>query len=456
MNNESKLRKTTEQFIEDAKAVHGDKYDYSKAEYIGYNKKLSIVCPQHGKFMQTPESHLRGSGCPKCRTSNRPRLDWNEVLKRFKNVHGDKYDYSKAKYITKDTNIEIICTKHGSFLQTPDTHWRGGNCPECNKEARIGRTNVKRHSGKSHTQESFLAVAKEVHNNFYDYSKVNYTKGTNKIIIICPIHGEFEQTARKHLEGHGCKKCAKQILKNKTAHKTKEWFIEQAKSIHGDKFDYSNLKYTKFTEEAEFECKIHGKFNQLPRVHLLGCGCPKCGVVSGHNLQRKSTEQFIIDAKNIHGDTYDYTLVEYIDAHTPVTIICKEHGEFQQTPTSHINKGRGCPKCTLKSQTKLLNKLIEVFPEESFTWEYTSDWLQGQRIDICLEKYKIGIEYDGKQHFVPVERFGGELALQNQIKSDILKNEKCKDNNFTLFRVKYDYTDEDFEKLCSNIRKIIS
>lgn len=454
LNNVNMAKRTTAEFIELARKIHGDKYDYSKVEYIAYNQKVCIICQQHGEFWQTPEAHLKGKICPKCTVMTRPRLSLDEVLKRFYNAHGNKYDYSKVVYVTKDTDVEIICKKHGSFWQTPDTHWRGGNCPECNKENRKNRIYSKRCEGRVHTTDSFIEVANKLHNNFYDYSKVIYRKGRDKITIICPIHGEFQQTARKHLEGHGCKKCAIEKTKNKTAHRSKTWFINNAKLVHGNKYDYSELKYIDFNTKVELKCELHGLFTQLPRVHLLGCGCPKCGIDSRVKLQSKSTKEFIDQAKLRHGDIYDYSLVEYVNSKTPITIICKQHGPFNQTPYKHLS-GEGCGKCTRKSQYRLLTRLESVFTNEQFTWEYSSNWLGRQRIDICIEKYKIAIEYDGEQHYRAVDHFGGIVGYERTVNRDLLKNKKCKENGFTLFRIRYDYTEKDFNDLCVKIKEII-
>lgn len=158
----------------------------------------------------------------------------------------------------------------------------------------------------------------------------------------------------------------------------------------------------------------------------------------------------------MHGDKYDYSKINYVKGRNKIVIICPEHGEFITTASSHLYSGHGCPKCILKSQTKLLEKLEKVFPEETFQWEYRNEWLGKQRIDICLEKYCIGIEYDGRQHYMPIDYFGGEDAFREQVESDALKNQKCKENGFTLFRLKYDYSDDDFYNICVQIQEIIN
>lgn len=122
------------------------------------------------------------------------KLTQEEVIQRFVAVHGDRYDYSQVRYVNKDTKVEIICPEHGSFFCTPHNHSKGRGCPECAHNAPMD-------------QEKFLAKAREVHGDRYDYSEAMYRRGCDKVVIICPVHGRFEQTANSHLMGHGCKAC---------------------------------------------------------------------------------------------------------------------------------------------------------------------------------------------------------------------------------------------------------
>ena len=123
---------TTEQFIEKAKQIHGNKYDYSKVEYVNNHTKVCIICPEHGEFWQTPNSHLNGNGCSSCKGLK--KLTTKEFIERAKQVHGNKYDYSKTIYVNKRTKVCIICPIHGEFYQTPHNHvYQKQGCPECGK-----------------------------------------------------------------------------------------------------------------------------------------------------------------------------------------------------------------------------------------------------------------------------------------------------------------------------------
>ena len=126
---------TTKEFIKRAIEVHGDKYDYSKTIYENSQTKVKIICPIHGEFRQTPQSHLSGNGCMSCgKISMSEKLSSNtkKFIKRAIEVRGDKYDYSETIYENNKTKVKIICPMHGEFYQTPNNHLRGNNCPKCN------------------------------------------------------------------------------------------------------------------------------------------------------------------------------------------------------------------------------------------------------------------------------------------------------------------------------------
>lgn len=127
---------TTEEFAKKAKEIHGDKYDYSLVDYKGYDKKIKIICSTHGVFEQSPDSHLRGQACPVCGKEKLSMLfsfPQEQLIKRAKEIHGDKYDYSLVDYKNNKTKIKIICPIHGIFEQVPVNHLRGSGCPICNE-----------------------------------------------------------------------------------------------------------------------------------------------------------------------------------------------------------------------------------------------------------------------------------------------------------------------------------
>ena len=256
---------STEEWIQKAKKVHGDKYDYSKVKYYNAHTKVCIICPIHGEFWQTPASHLMGNACPKC--GGKTKLNTDKFIHRAKEIHGEKYDYSKVEYINATTKVCIICPIHGEFWQTPAKHLSGKGCKKCGIE-RINASNRL-------TTEEFIRRAKEIHGEKYDYSKTNYIDAKTKVTIICPIHGEFVQNPVSHLHGgHGCRICAKQEPY------TTNSFIKKACEVHGKKYDYSKVKYVNSNIKVCIICPEHGEFFQRPSTHLGGCGCPNCNGIT--------------------------------------------------------------------------------------------------------------------------------------------------------------------------------
>jgi hypothetical protein len=180
----------------------------------------------------------------------------------------------------------------------------------------------------------FIKESMEVHGDLYDYSKVNYVDNNTHVNIVCSKHGVFPQSPYKHVkEGHKCPKCS--------GVRDTEMFIEKAKSIHGDKYDYSKVLYVDAITEVIIVCPTHGDFKQRPTNHInVKNGCDKCRLTF-----KDTTETFIDKSKKIYGDTYDYSKVEYINSKTDVIIICPQHGEFIKTPDNHLNDNQGCTQC---------------------------------------------------------------------------------------------------------------
>ena len=307
------------------------------------------------------------------------------------------------------------------------------------------------------TTKEFIEKAQIVHNNKYNYSNVNYIKSSEKVTIICPIHGEFQQTPNNHLKGQGCPKCKHMYVANLQRQTTKD-FIEKAKRIHNNQYNYNKVIYGKNNKEKVIIiCPIHGEFLQTPHDHLYGYGCPECGKYRAKIKNSDTLETFIEKSNKVHNNKYDYSKSIYLNSRTELTITCPKHGEFVQKPNMHI-QGEGCPSCQLKSQSNLYNKLKEQFPKENIIFEAGRDiinWIGLQRFDIYFPKYNIAVEYNGEQHYIPIEHFGGKLGLTNTQKRDELKRKKCKENNCNLFEIKYNYTEQDYNNLVFNINNII-
>ena len=195
---------------------------------------------------------------------------------RFREIHNDKYDYSKSIYINTKTKIEVSCKKHGTiFWIAPNHHLNGKTgCYSCRKERR-----------QPELESEFLRKVKEVHPH-YDYSKVTYTNSINKVTIICPIHGEFLIRPTHLVRGQRCTKCAdiavgeKNILPFKT-------FLNKAREVHGDRYDYIEESYRGTSKKIDIICKLHGIFTQPASDHLWGHGCPHCANMLKHKKYHK-------------------------------------------------------------------------------------------------------------------------------------------------------------------------
>lgn len=198
-----KLRQSGDDFIQKARALHDDRYDYSRVEYRGNKVKVRIICREHGEFLQTPANHMSGQGCPVergTRISLTKRSTREEFLRKAREVHGDRYDYSPVEYVRSGVRVGIVCPDHGMFLQIANDHLSGCVCPQCGDERRGDALRM--------TRDEFLVRAAEAHGDRYDYSRVIYKSAHEKVTIVCGSHGEFQQTPANHLRnGNGCPIC---------------------------------------------------------------------------------------------------------------------------------------------------------------------------------------------------------------------------------------------------------
>ena len=427
------MRKNNNGFISDARCVHGDKYDYSKVEYINANTKVCIICPEHGEFWQTPHSHLNGRGCPLCAKEHSTNYKNTKefFIDRATKKHNGKYDYSKVEYVNSSVPVCIICPDHGEFWQTPHNHLNSTGCKKCKSN---------KHLGVKDSLESFIEKAHKIHGDKYDYSKVEYVNSTTPVCIICPDHGEFWQTPSSHLQNRGCNRCSKKMYDT-------ESFIDIAHKIHGDKYDYSKVEYVNSTTPVCIICPEHGEFWQTPSNHtnkIHPKGCDKCNRLKHSNDEKISKEEFIERARKIHSDKYDYSKVEYVNFHTKICIICPEHGEFWQTPSHHL-RNEGCPICNFSK----LELDIENFCKNNnikYISQYNPNWAKKYRYDFYLPDYNTIIECQGIQHYKPVDFAGkgddwAKKLFEKNVKTDKIKYELAVKNNCNILY----YTSDDLK-----------
>lgn len=298
-----------ERFIAKAKRLYGDLYNYDKVKYTKSKERTEITCKRHGAFYVSPDKFLQGQICPKCAEVKKESFKTSDFISKCKEKYGDKYSYGKTTYVNNKTRVTITCNVHGDFSVLPNAFLDGHECKSCDFSIKASKvhegkyrydkvkyinsiepivitcpkhgdftktpTSHLRGSGcyKCHAEESllmpFIIKAEKVHDNRYDYSKVDIERDGGKVTIECPIHGDFSITPNNHLRGRGCPRCIGK-------YKTIKELVNEFRAIHGNKYNYDKVKYTKSTDKVTIVCPKHGEFKQSPNKHLNGRGCPIC------------------------------------------------------------------------------------------------------------------------------------------------------------------------------------
>jgi hypothetical protein len=270
-----------------------------------------------------------------------------------------------------------------------------------------------------------------------------------KINITCPEHGEFPQTPNSHLNGNGCPSCKAQKTSDR-CRQTRDWFIQKAINTHGDKYIYDDVDYQGDRVKVKIGCRSHGIFEQTPNNHFTGQGCPVCKYEKIASLLKNDRESFINNSLAIHGERFDYSLVDYTNARTDVEIICGEHGSFWQKPNNHLS-GQGCPVCKSSRGEEVIRLILEKHSIE-FEREYMIPGATPRyRYDFYLPYYNLFIEFHGIQHYKPVEMFGGEEAYKDTVQRDTFKKAIARMMRIKLVSFSYlqlkQLTQEQFEEI---------
>jgi len=421
---------TTEDYIESAKKVHGDRYDYTKVNYESGRKKLEIICKKHGSFLQEANSHKQGHGCKQC-SDEQKILTKSQFIKQANKIDKSKFNYSLAEFskTRRTIFIKIICPIHGKFSQRVRNHLRGDDCRKC--------ASVERGLKQRITKEHFIQTAQKFHGNKYDYSKVRLSTSKDIVKIVCPTHGEFKQIAHVHYR-HGCNKCG-QLKVAKSRRLSLSEFVQKSNIKHKNKYDYSKVNYENENKLVLINCPIHGKFKQTPKSHMRGRGCNFCGGSNKH-----TNKSFIKEAKYIHDEKYDYSKVNYTNAHSHVIIICPHHGEFNQTPTGHLG-GAGCSKCINKGEGRIAELLVKK------NIVYREFIIEMKKYDFYLPELNLIIERDGEQHYRDQQIKSAKLLVGEQQENDKLKTKLAKKAGFKIARIPYWLTKNEEEIEIENI-----
>lgn len=320
--------------------AHGDTYSYDFSNYNGAASSIQIKCPLHDWFPQICEVHSTGVGCPDCgsiKTAESRRMSFAEFLTRSIERFGEKYHFIENSWSGINQRIGYICVKHGMKTMLASAHLKSPTgCKECSTEQRGLSTRL--------TQHQFIQRSKLVHKDKYDYTLTKYQGSDVKVDIICPEHRVFRQNPSTHLSGAGCKRCADIEIGKKRKEQSEEGFWSQVEAVHGNTYDLSKVVYNGVTEDIIVGCSVHKNFTIQAGSFKNGRGCKECGRERTRQARNSTLSEFITKAKAIHGDTYIYDNVNYINAKTNVMITCRIHDGFPQQPTNHL-AGNGCPAC---------------------------------------------------------------------------------------------------------------
>lgn len=353
--------------------------------------------------------------------------DAEKFLGQMRRLYGDRLSFPSLDYRNQRTQITVRCNVHGvEYLSWPCNLARGKcGCPRC--------------AGKL-TREDFIEKARKTHGDRYNYDKVRFINTTTKVTVTCPRHGDWDVKPVVHYsDGSGCPHCA---IEN--ARLTVDRFIELATAVHGDAYDYSKVILSKNTDVVKITCPAHGVFEQPARSHLAGHRCKQCAIGG----TKRTLNDFLIKAKQIHGSTYDYSHVKYVNSKTKVTVVCKRHGEFYIKPNSHLVQKTGCPRCRESYGERLIAQHLKalgiVFKKEHSFKDYKF------RFDFYLPEHRALIEFHGIQHYEPVERFGGVEGLLGVMRRDISKVQLAIKLNMPL--IVLDYRDLTAGKLFDKLK----
>jgi len=359
--------------LEKFRTVHGNRYDYSRVDWKNARTPIQIGCPDHGSFSQLPMNHMKGSGCPRCAGVKR-RLTTAEYLVRARQVHGEKYDYSRLEYVRNALPVTVICAVHGEFHPTATSHLQGRGCPGC--------ASVKKTATRGNWASKLL-VFREVHGTKYEYDETSFKRMRDKIRIRCPKHGWFEQTPGNHTT-RGCDRCGG------TRTTSTEEFIKKAQAVHGLRYDYSRVNYVNNRTLVTLVCPEHGEFEQRPVNHVnMKRGCWKCT-----RSFPSDTPGFVEKAERVHQNRYTYENTEYVRSGDPVTITCPKHGPFLQAPENHLS-GNACPVCSNGCSEGEREVYEWILQQEPTARTRVRDVIPPMELDIYIPEKNLAIEYCG-------------------------------------------------------------
>ena len=411
-------------------------------EYKGSNIKIMHHCLLHDVYwLITPIGALNGNGCEKCRKEKfhkkyvkSTKQYVNELKKINKNLE------VIGEYIDAKTKITHHCLIHNIYFeQSPNNALNGKyGCKLCLKR--------KRQDAMAMSNEEYIKRVKEISPNISVVGK--YVNMKTKILHRCNIHNlEWVVSPEKILNGCGCAKCGKEKYHKSRAKTTKE-YIEEVKRIN------NNIEvlgeYISNRTPILHKCNIHNiEWNIAPYSILQGQGCYKCRNEKIAEKKQKTHEQYVEELKNINPNII--AVENYIDASTPILHKCLfDQCEWKARP-ANILFGAGCPQCNESNGERKIRLWLE---RNNITYEVQKKFdnccdINPLPFDFYLPEHNISIEFDGKQHFEPIEYFGGQEKFEIQRKHDKIKDNFCKENGIFLLRIPY-YKFKEIEEELNN------
>lgn len=396
------------------------------ATYSTKSKKATFICPNHGEYKATPHDVLRldSDGCKGCRNMGSPSLSHDEYLKILSKKGHDLslFDYVK-KYEAAHSDLMIRCnTCHLNFYSSPSNHTKFYSCPHCNNKYNkiLG----------SYEDYAYNRV-KSVHGEKYIFNKKDIRNSTDKIPLICNIHGKFYISLSQLFNGQGCKPCGRLQANKKTALKKSE-VKKRLKEIYGDALEFGGIEnYKNINTKISAYCPIHEIEVKKPISQFFeGKGCQLCGRDRTRKALSNSHEDFLKMANDVHDGKYEYP-ERYIKRQSKMRIFCPTHGEFKQRVGDHLN-GAGCPSCAYGT-TKAVLEITEALDKKNINYKLNDRIvLNGLELDIYFPDHNFAIEYNGLYYHN--EGHNHNTGGKDK-KYHLQKTEICNENGIELFHI---------------------
>lgn len=355
------------------------------------------------------------------------KMNNDEFVRRCKETNPDLI-YPPENFSGTRNPYTAICPVHGPITKTANLFYRTTGCSKCAAIKRGEKTRI--------DKKQWIMDCTNIHDGKYDYSSVEFELQSDKVTIICPIHGSFTQRADVHRKGHGCWECRNQSITG-VPRLSVDNFLELAAQKHDNKYLYDQNTYTRREDYVTIICPEHGPFEQKAHAHLSGQGCPQCAILKNNDSKRNSIEDFIQQSQFHHADRYDYSKSEYHGVMSKIEIVCREHGSFWQAAGDHM-RGYGCPACSAGNYVSKPEKELVEFIRENYQGEIRTsvrDLISPQELDIYLPEHNLAIEYCGLY-------WHSEKAGKNQM-YHANKHDECKKKGIRLITI---FEDEWVEK----------